>query len=603
LGRFREGTEAHRKKSVACQKPLGFWLGVCGKPQTPGICSWSFACKTPTQSGKPDCDPTVDLCASRRYKNTPKKPIYPEFTYNLQKTIPGVVYNLQGWLYNFPCGMSVESCRHPKNSLKKEVFMKIKQLCPALLVLAGMVLVLTACFSPWQGGEGTLTIQLGNSSRVGINAGEQNTFTHTITLTGQGQTITQTFPAGATTATFNVLPGTWNVVVKGRGATPRDRDSPYIDGTVGYNPERFPAETMLRSYGEDTVTIGGGNGAAASIEMYSAVEVANGDQLIEAFYMARKDDKEYVFVTGNITVDDTRLGLSPLVGPGQNIELRAEKPVRIERVDGYDGSLFFVDPGGKLTLGKAGETHQYLNISGDIGGADQDDEPNARAPLIQVVGGDVAGELVQGELILNSAMIGHNRVALDYTDGSAPGVYVNGGIFTMRGGLIHGNTDNGDGGGVKVDSNGGPGGTFEMSGGEIASCRAAYGGQVYIGQNCTFTMTGGTISNSGGSGSPTDTQSNYGAGVFVLAEAGADGIFTKTGGTIYGSSPVHAYNLRARTPLRSPTDASVEVGGGDAVYFGSETSPSKVRNATLGPDKHLSTVEGGLGYANWDYTW
>jgi hypothetical protein len=100
------------------------------------------------------------------------------------------------------------------------------------------------------------------------------------------------------------------------------------------------------------------------------------------------------------------------------------------------------------------------------------------------------------------------------TGNSTSGVSVErGGIFTMQGGEITGNTADGNGGGVRVAD----GGTFIMQGGKIWGNTAnSTGGGVY--NAGTFTMQGGEI---------TENTANFnGGGVYNF------GIFTMQGGKI-----------------------------------------------------------------------
>ncbi len=391
----------------------------------------------------------------------------------------------------------------------KPFFSKVRYLFIPLLML-----FFSACFSPWQGGEGTLTLHLGGSSgRAMVLPEEQSSLNYTITLTGSGQSITKTFPAGAVTATFSVQPGTWNVMVKGRGARPQQY-------------ETFP-DYMLCAYGEKTVTIKGGGSTSESIEMYSAVEAENDTQLQIAFDRVNiNGNKEYVFVTKNIYL------LNPAayeINRGRNIELRAEKRVTIERADKNKANipLFSILEGGTLTLGKEGETNQYLYISGEIGGKDQNDVtstdnvPYATAPLVQVGNANTGS----GTLIMYDARIFHNRVNEAF-EGRAPGVHVIGENtkFTMYGGSIDGNSGNSMGGGVVVDN----GGTFTLNGGTIEGNQAINGGGVGV-YNGIFIMNGGYIKvNKTGINS---NNGNGGGGVSV----DNGGIFTLNGGTIEGN--------------------------------------------------------------------
>ncbi len=452
----------------------------------------------------------------------------------------------------------------------KVLFQNVRRLCILL-----MICFLSSCFSPWKGSEGTLTLHLGGGpGRAAVEENEQNSLNYTITLTGPGPSLTQTF-SGMGSATFRLQPGTWNVTVKGRGAVPNEYNDAYFD------------PTMLRAFGEKTVTIRGGDSASEAITMFPATEAANGQQLSTAFIQANNvGKKEYVFITG----DDIKIATSdpdaipPLyVESGQNIELRAEKKVTIERFNINQGNtpLLIISGGGRLTLGKQGETHQYLHITGDINGEDQGSY--ATVPLVKIDGSNS-----DAALIMYDARINHNR-AMNVSTNIAPGVLVTGSKakFTMYGGLIDGNSGNQNGGGVSVEN----GGTFTLYGGDFQSNNANYGGQVYVGSNSFFYMYGGTLSNMGGSSD--GTQAQRGAGVYIAQ----GGTFEKTGGTIYGSSPAAGgNNLRA-------SDGGVagnEYKLGDAVYYGS-SSIHYVRNSTLD-----STVNGNLSTGdlttNWEHT-
>jgi hypothetical protein len=117
------------------------------------------------------------------------------------------------------------------------------------------------------------------------------------------------------------------------------------------------------------------------------------------------------------------------------------------------------------------------------------------------------------------------------------GVYVESGIFTMKGGTISKNTsDNGSG--------------------------------VIVSYTGTFIMEGGIISG--------NTTNGDGGGVFLR---GGDKTFTKTGGTIYGSDAGFTDRNTARQ--------------GYAVYLHNSYGTARWRNATAGPDDNTD------GYGFW----
>jgi len=118
----------------------------------------------------------------------------------------------------------------------------------------------------------------------------------------------------------------------------------------------------------------------------------------------------------------------------------------------------------------------------------------------------------------NITFILDNNVTLrGHSGNTASLVLINGGIFTMNGGAIEGNTAT-NGGGVYID------GTFTMTGGKISGNTANNGGGVYRASEGNFIMKAGTITN--------NTAREYGGGVYV--QSGFFVTFSKTGGTITG---------------------------------------------------------------------
>jgi hypothetical protein len=118
-----------------------------------------------------------------------------------------------------------------------------------------------------------------------------------------------------------------------------------------------------------------------------------------------------------------------------------------------------------------------------------------------------------GEVTMSGGVI----KGMKASTGAAIGVY--GGIFTMSGGAITGNTATGNGGGVQVQNNG----VFTMSGGAIAGNTAGNGGGVNK-SNGTFTMSGGAIAG--------NTATGNGGGVQVQN----DGVFTMSGSAVINAN-------------------------------------------------------------------
>ena len=80
-----------------------------------------------------------------------------------------------------------------------------------------LCMLLSACFSPYQGDTGTITISVGSSAgRVAWNNMETDNFTHIITLSdGPGPDQSRTIGPGVARASFIVAPGMWTITVKG----------------------------------------------------------------------------------------------------------------------------------------------------------------------------------------------------------------------------------------------------------------------------------------------------------------------------------------------------------------------------------------------------
>ena len=111
---------------------------------------------------------------------------------------------------------------------------------------------------------------------------------------------------------------------------------------------------------------------------------------------------------------------------------------------------------------------------------------------------------------------------------SGRGIYVNESSLTLWNGSITGNKDGKNGGGVNVES----GGVFTMNGGSITgntstateSNNGKGGGGVYVAKDCVFTMNSGSITG--------NTSAAEGGGVYVAN----GGTFTMNGGTITGNN-------------------------------------------------------------------
>jgi hypothetical protein len=245
------------------------------------------------------------------------------------------------------------------------------------------------------------------------------------------------------------------------------------------------------------------------------------------------------------------------------------------------GGAYTRDAGGGVYISRGTFTMSgNAQISGNVGSG------------VYVVGGTFR---MSGNARINGndGSVGNSGSDNGLSASGGGGVYVVGisvnssyvvGTFTMEGGTISGNKAyddaSGGGGGVHV----GKYGTFTMKDGEISGNDAWFhGGGVYV--RGTFIMedgeiSGNTVVSSSGSGGGYDRD---GGGVYVYDDGYEnvhnDGVFTKSGGTIYGDTDT--------THTAGSTENTAMSGNGHAVYVSS--SPAKKRNNTAGPDVGLDS--------------
>ena len=455
-----------------------------------------------------------------------------------------------------------------------------------LMVLAILTaLALSTCFSSYSGGTGTLTINIGGgNNRAAFEPAEIKAFTHTITLTGPGEPQTETIE-GEGSVTFELIPGTWNIEVRAVGKTPDD----YLEY---YEDAEFP-HTMLRALSRETVEIITGPNKQADIKMEAATEVRNSKQLEAAIDIASLNGrKEVIFILEDITLEDTDI----FIQLGSNITFLADKPVKISFPSG-DRISININENSKLSLGRKGMSG-YLTI----------DSNKSIGELFIVRGGELIME--EGVTIQNGS---DNAVTITTSDtvDKVPG------NFTMNGGKITGNKHPSiDGGAVYVANFC----SFTMNGGEISENDASNGGGVFVDAGGKFTMEeGSTISgnkasdNGGGvyvgnldvgpkgefymkGGIISDNEASIcGGGVYVGYGDGY-GIFTKSGGTIYGNDVDIIHNNRV---LEGYQEAYTDKAYGFAVLVDGNYSGGlsafdvkrKILDTTAGPGINLDAKE------------
>ena len=460
-----------------------------------------------------------------------------------------------------------------------------------LMVLAILTaLALSTCFTSYSGGTGTIVINIGGgNSRAAFEPVEIKAFTHTITLTGPGETQTKTIE-GEGSVEFELIPGMWNIDVRAVGKTLDD----YFD--EDFLNANFPT-TMLRALSRETVEIKTGPNKPADIKMESATEVKSSKQLVAAIDIARNHSrKEVILISEDIVFE--RLDSPPNIDLGSNITFLADKPVKITFPSGGSTFSIGVYNNATLTLGRKGMSG-HLTIDGNnsmwelflVNEAELIMEEgvtlqNNNSRAVNVSGFDDGSKVIPGYFTMNGGEISNNKA----WEGGGVIVYQYG-IFTMNGGKISGNKAN-DGGGVYV----GASGTFTMKEGSTISGNTAdnNGGGVYVNNNGfdyegKFYMEGGTISG--------NTAEYCGGGVYVagdIIQYGTNsGIFIKTGGIIYGSIKDEILRNRAVQGVMSP---SAEEVFGHAALVDCNINMSqfygykKERNPTAGNDVNLNAA-------------
>ena len=374
-----------------------------------------------------------------------------------------------------------------------------------------IAVLICACFSPWQGDEGNLSITWGNSGNSRQFATNLSTIpVFKVILKGPGGTIEEEFTNQPLGANFSVIPGTWSVIVKG------------IDPSQG-------GELMVM--GIEQIEVKAGKKSSEIIRMYSAVEVGSWWDLNSAATDTRfnPSDPGNSSYTGTgeyiiIIKDSLEAGLSwtSAIAITRPIILVAEKPVTIRRQKGSGGGFtnpFFNISGGRLTLGWPGMTGT-ITLDGSY------TSPTSSAISLGLTMGDA--------LVMYDGITIKNNIT---DNGRGGGVFLGQqGLFEMNGGIISdnyalgGGTMGGHGGGVCAV------GTFTMNGGTIKNNTATLdipasisgqGGGVYVdSMSLGSIMKGGTIT-----GNKAEGPGAQGGGVYH------SGNFTAPGGTISGNSP------------------------------------------------------------------
>jgi hypothetical protein len=291
-----------------------------------------------------------------------------------------------------------------------------------LVAIAAGMLLLSTCFSPWAG-NGNLTITWGNSGGGRwIDPSNLPNYDYTVTLRGPGGTIEKKFAKGVPSGSFNVVPGTWNVTVKGY----------VIKGNEGYE------YLELYVMGIEQIEVKPGQGNRETIAMYSVEEIDdwNGFNKLGKYSPETALDgignRSLMILITEDLVADSSLSI-PVNVPFIFV---AERDVTISRASGYASEFFKVYSGQygdimTLTLGKNG-MGGTLTLDGQLQGSNIAGQP----PIAVLIDRDISMGDISTLNMYNGVTIKNNRDR----NKIAPGVdlYLSS-EFYMDGGTITGN--------------------------------------------------------------------------------------------------------------------------------------------------------------------
>ena len=393
-----------------------------------------------------------------------------------------------------------------------------------------MLLLVFSCNNLFISGGGSLII-----STPGARAITGNEI-YTIELTGSnGATQNKTVSGGSTVQFDDLAPDTYNIVVEGI-----DTNNKVVVG------------------GASSATVTAGTTASATVNLVEGVsDFAGLEEAVAA--------GDTVYVLKSIDVETT-LSISNTV-----TIVPAYQDVTLKNTG--SGNLFTVSTNGNLTIGGGEHTitldgnqvaQSIISVSGGtVTLADNGIITNAAASGIKISSSGIF-EMTGGTIMNNND---------SSSNGGGGAVFVQGGTFTMSGGILKDNTSLTFGGAVRMSS-----GKCTITGGGITGNTAGNkGGGVSVGGG-TFELLGGSISNN---------SANQGSGVQV-----SSGTFTMGGSVVVSlNNDVYLYNqtitvtssLTGATPVARITPETYSAGTavltngtGDAFGFISEVEKFKV---------------------------
>lgn len=293
-----------------------------------------------------------------------------------------------------------------------------------IFYFAIITILLCACFSPWDGDEGNLTINWGNETSGRFVTSIGRTDTVLINMTGPGETISQAYRGDTKSASFTVTPGTWAATVKvvARG--------------------KFLEETLLLM-GIEQINVASGKNTSVEFNLYNAKEVNSWGNLKEAVDKNNehsdfsKTNAELFILSGKDFMADDTITIK------RRIIIVAEDPILIYSEKEAFTDAFFEISGDNPRIEDAKVAVLTLGLPGMSGNLEFSGKRVETKSALIVVG---EGASAPGTLIMNDGvtlMDNHN------TDGNGGGVQILGGTFTMNGGIIRNNSA-AIGGGVYV---------------------------------------------------------------------------------------------------------------------------------------------------------
>jgi hypothetical protein len=234
--------------------------------------------------------------------------------------------------------------------------------------LSGVIVIMavfSACFSPWAGDPGVVTITFGDggqeAARSAVTREEIPTLTHIITLYGNGTPVTARL-VGAGTVSITVLQGNWNIRVRAESPEP---------------------EQTLRALGFGQVRVVAGRSTSAVVYMVSATEVANHAQLAAAISGARTDGLEKIIVL----TEDMCASAQFTVGTNRHISLVSDSDVAIRRGAGFNPEvdMFVMQGNATLRLGRQG-INGNITVYGQTGAVlpPLEEDPPAPAEELEI---------------------------------------------------------------------------------------------------------------------------------------------------------------------------------------------------------------------------